>query len=108
MAERAGQIAVCAVADEGRHRVVLELGRSLFRPVTLAAVPAQLAAVRFSLLVAGYARDFSQFVTTVDVAGFALRGLVQTLQREPLAVLPDQPQVFEMLGRRVTLGAVVA
>jgi hypothetical protein len=108
MAERAGQIAMRAVADEGRHRVVLELGRSLFRSVALAAVSAELAPVRLSLFVAVYARDFSQFVAAVDMARLALGVLMQTFQREALVVLPNQPQVFEMLGRRVTLGTVVA
>ena len=99
---------MCAVADEGRHRVVLELGRSLFRSVALAAVSAELAPVRLSLLVAVHARDFSQLVATVDVARLALGSLVQTFQRKALVVIPNQPQIFEMLGGRVTLGTVVA
>jgi hypothetical protein len=103
MAEGAGQIAMGAVAHEMGHLVVVELGRSLFRPVALAAVSAQLAAMWISLLVAVHTCDVAQFVATVDVAGFALGSLVQALQRELLAVLPHQPQVFEVLGRRVTL-----
>ncbi len=97
-----------AVAHEMGHLVVVELGRSLFRPVTLAAVPAQLAAMRVILFVAVHAGDVAQFVAPVDVAPFALCGLMQAFQRESLAVFPDEAQVFEMLGGRVTLGAVVA
>ena len=97
-----------AVANKSCHRVVLELGRSLFRSVALATISAELAPVRLSLLVAAHARNFCKLVAIVDVARLALGGLVRTFQREPFAVLPDQPQVFEMLGRRVTLGTVVA
>lgn len=97
-----------AVAHEMGHLVVVELGRSLFWSVALAAVPAQLAAMRVILFVAVHAGDVAQFVAPVDVAPLALGGLVQAFQRESFAVFPDEAQVFEMLGGRVTLGAVVA
>jgi hypothetical protein len=107
MAERAGQIAMRTVADKSRHGVVLELGRSLFWSVALVTVPAELAAMRLSLRMTVHALDLAQLVATVDVAGLALGGLVQTFEWE-LLVLPDETQVLEMLGRRVAFATVTA
>jgi len=73
-----------AVTHEMGHPVVIEFGRSLFRPVALATVPAKLPAVRFGLLVAVHALDRPQLEATVDVARLALGGLVQAFQWDRL------------------------
>lgn len=97
-----------AVAHEMCHAVVVELGRTLFRSVALAAIPTQLATVGIFLFVAVHALDLAELVASVDVTAFALGGLVLAFQRELLAVLPVETQVLEVLGRNVAFDAFIA
>ena len=95
------------VANEMRHRVVLELGRPLLWHVALGTISAELASVWIPLLVAVHALDLAKLVAMVDVACLALGLLVQALEYE-LLVLERRTQLFEVLGNLMAFGTVSA